>query len=141
VALERLKGRGRGEEHLISLDYIRRLHELHEDWLVEGRWPLPAPQVPSRLLLLLVLDLVLIRPPSPVQVIVVDANQGMEEMEAEFRRQERNLFGPEKENDSTDANKENDANEQNKDARMPKRASLDEEAEPQRQLLKLSRDN
>ena len=64
VALERLKGRGRGEEHLISLDYIRRLHRLHEDWLVKGTLPVPAPQV-----------------------VVVDANKEKEEMVAEFLRQ------------------------------------------------------
>jgi deoxynucleoside kinase len=77
VALERLKGRGRGEEHLISLDYIRRLHQLHEDWLVEGRMPLPAPQV-----------------------VVVDANKGIGEMEAEYRKQEANILGQDKENDA-----------------------------------------
>ena len=30
VALERLKSRGRGEEHLISLDYIKKLHRLKD---------------------------------------------------------------------------------------------------------------
>ena len=52
MALERLKGRGRGEEHLISLDYITQLHLLHEDWLMDAARTQPAAcQVPGLLTL------------------------------------------------------------------------------------------
>jgi len=43
VAYERLKKRNRGEEHLISLDYVKDLHNLHEEWLLNNRFPVPAP--------------------------------------------------------------------------------------------------
>lgn len=108
VALERLKSRGRGEEHLISLDYIKKLHRLHESWLVEGALPLPA-----------------------TQVIVVDANQGQEEMELEFRRQEANILGQDKENKEARGGKRGVA---------PPERPREEEGRP-RQLLRLSRDN
>ena len=54
VALQRVRERSRGEEHLISEDYIRDLHTLHEDWLIHHKFPVPAPVVgrTSQLLLL-----------------------------------------------------------------------------------------
>ncbi|XP_023335099.1 deoxynucleoside kinase [Eurytemora carolleeae] len=45
VAYERLKLRSRGEEHLIPLQYIKDLHGLHEDWLLNHSFPIPAPVV------------------------------------------------------------------------------------------------
>lgn len=42
VALSRLKQRGRGEEHLIDRQYIKDLHQLHEDWLVKCKNVRPA---------------------------------------------------------------------------------------------------
>jgi deoxyadenosine/deoxycytidine kinase len=42
VAYARLKKRSRGEEHLIPLQYIKDLHRLHDDWLLEHRFPVPA---------------------------------------------------------------------------------------------------
>ncbi len=42
VVFERIKTRGRPEEAGITLEYLRTLHELHEDWLVRGKFPLPA---------------------------------------------------------------------------------------------------
>lgn len=33
---ERIKQRNRGEEQSIDMNYIQRLHELHENWLVRG---------------------------------------------------------------------------------------------------------
>ena len=83
-------------------------YRLHECWLVEGALPLPASQV-----------------------IVVDANKGQQEMELEFRRQEANILGQDKEN---------------KEARVGKRGvtppggTREEEGRP-RQLLRLTRDN
>ena len=40
---------GGGEEHLISLEYIQRLHDLHEEWLVQGNHQLHVPQVAADL--------------------------------------------------------------------------------------------
>ena len=40
-----MRERSRGEEHLISEEYIRDLHNLHEDWLINEKSPVPAPVV------------------------------------------------------------------------------------------------
>ena len=61
VALRRLRERSRGEEHLIDEGYIRDLHSLHEDWLMEKKFPVPAP------------------------VLVVDANKDIGDMTEIFR--------------------------------------------------------
>ena len=42
-ALERINVRARSEENTIPLEYIQELHSLHEDWLISGKYPLPAP--------------------------------------------------------------------------------------------------
>ena len=61
MALRRLRERSRGEEHLIDEDYIRDLHSLHEDWLMEKKFPVPAP------------------------VLVVDADKDISDMTELFR--------------------------------------------------------
>lgn len=43
IVFERIQKRGRPEESKITLDYLRSLHDLHEDWLVRKKFPLPAP--------------------------------------------------------------------------------------------------
>lgn len=43
VVYERMKSRGRSEESAISLDYLKQLHKLHEDWLIRGHNHQPAP--------------------------------------------------------------------------------------------------
>eukprot|EP00088_Acartia_fossae_P068143 TRINITY_DN8583_c0_g1_i1.p1 TRINITY_DN8583_c0_g1~~TRINITY_DN8583_c0_g1_i1.p1 ORF type:complete len:238 (+),score=40.26 TRINITY_DN8583_c0_g1_i1:41-754(+) len=61
IAYERLKLRNRGEENLISLNYLKDLHEMHEKWLTEeSGHPLPAP------------------------VLTVDANKPAHLMQADF---------------------------------------------------------
>jgi len=42
IAYERLKQRNRGEEKLISLQYIKDLQDLHEDWLCHAKFPIPG---------------------------------------------------------------------------------------------------
>jgi len=57
TAYERLKIRGRKEESGVPMEFINHLHQCYEDWLLTDKFgPLPAP------------------------VLVLDANQGMDEM-------------------------------------------------------------
>lgn len=41
--MERIKLRSRAEEKGISFDYVNNVHQLHEDWLINGKFPVPAP--------------------------------------------------------------------------------------------------
>lgn len=41
--MDRIRVRSRREEKDISYDYIKSLHDLHEDWLMLKRFPVPAP--------------------------------------------------------------------------------------------------
>lgn len=41
--MDRIRVRSRTEEREISFDYINSLHTLHEDWLIRGKYPVPAP--------------------------------------------------------------------------------------------------
>lgn len=69
VALERTQLRARKEEGCITLDYLKKLHELHEDWLInQTKFSCPAP------------------------VIVLDANCALSEMEEEFQRCKTRIF-------------------------------------------------
>lgn len=43
IVADRIKKRGRPEEANINLDYLKLLHQLHEDWLIQKSKPLPAP--------------------------------------------------------------------------------------------------
>ncbi len=43
ISFERLKARGRSEESQIDLSFLQELHHLHDEWLIEGKFPLPAP--------------------------------------------------------------------------------------------------
>jgi len=83
VAMERVLRRSRGEEHLIPLEYLNCLHQLHEDWLIDEKFPLPAP------------------------VIVVDANKDLSEMKEEFHKQQQILYGEVNDNYEV-VDKEND---------------------------------
>lgn len=47
VVYERMKMRGRSEESSVSLDYLKQLHDLHENWLIHGRKHRPAPVIIS----------------------------------------------------------------------------------------------
>ncbi|EDV25930.1 uncharacterized protein TRIADDRAFT_23783, partial [Trichoplax adhaerens] len=43
ICYERIKRRQRVEENRITLDYIRCLHQRHEDWLIHRKYTLPCP--------------------------------------------------------------------------------------------------
>jgi len=45
VVHDRICERGRSEENAISLDYLKSIHELHEDWLIRRKFYVPAPVV------------------------------------------------------------------------------------------------
>ncbi|KAH9520529.1 deoxycytidine metabolic process [Dermatophagoides farinae] len=63
IVFERIKKRGRPEESKITLDYLRALHKLHEDWLVHKKFSLPAP------------------------VLTIDANTPLEDLMAIYEEQ------------------------------------------------------
>lgn len=41
--MERIKVRSRAEEKDISYDYVKSIHDLHENWLMKAKFPVPAP--------------------------------------------------------------------------------------------------
>lgn len=43
VVYERMKARARSEEKCIPFEYLKQLHELHENWLIHGHHERPAP--------------------------------------------------------------------------------------------------
>jgi deoxyadenosine/deoxycytidine kinase len=57
VAYERLKKRGRKEESGVPMDFIKHLHQCYEDWLLDEKFGSP-----------------------PAPVLVLDADQGIEDM-------------------------------------------------------------
>lgn len=63
---ERIASRARSEETAIPLEYLQSLHSLHEEWLMEKKFGLPAP------------------------VLVLDANQDLPTMYKKFQE-----FAPE----------------------------------------------
>ena len=68
-----------------------------------------------------------------MQVIVVDANKGVEEMEEEFRRQEEHILGQNKEN----SEKPTTGKRLPEEASVGKRLMDDEAGNPTRQKLRL----
>lgn len=42
VACERIKKRARDEESCVPLQYLKDLHDLHENWLIHGQFYRPA---------------------------------------------------------------------------------------------------
>lgn len=44
IVYERMKQRGRKEENAISLDYLKQIHQIHDEWLYHRTLrPVPAP--------------------------------------------------------------------------------------------------
>ncbi|XP_072136071.1 thymidine kinase 2, mitochondrial [Mobula birostris] len=68
---QRLKARCRSEEKIIPLDYLRRLHQLYEDWLVkQTSFKVPAP------------------------VLVIPADQDLEEMLEQYKAHREQILHP-----------------------------------------------
>lgn len=70
TCFQRIKHRGRHEEANMSLQYLRHLHNLHEDWLVKCQRFLP---------------------PAPVMIINVERNK--EELKHEFEKHRAEIMG------------------------------------------------
>ncbi|KAG5681752.1 hypothetical protein PVAND_011161 [Polypedilum vanderplanki] len=70
VVYERMKKRGRIEESGVSFQYLKDLHELHENWLIHGKFYRPA------------------------QVLVLDANLDLDGIGAEYVRSESSILRP-----------------------------------------------
>jgi len=63
VVYQRMQARGRKEEDSVSLDYLRQIHEIHDDWLYRKTlFSLPAP------------------------VMIIDGNKSLEEMIPQFEK-------------------------------------------------------
>ncbi|XP_046419386.1 deoxynucleoside kinase isoform X1 [Neodiprion fabricii] len=69
VVYERMRTRARKEEDCVSLEYLRQVHDVHDDWLYNrSLFSVPAP------------------------VMVLDANKSVSEMMAEFEKCRRSIF-------------------------------------------------
>ena len=77
-AMERIQSRSRGEEHLIPMSHVEELHQLYEDWLVDAKFPWPAP------------------------VVVINADQDLDEMVEEYIKQETLIFNKVKNEEDED---------------------------------------
>ena len=75
--MERVQKRSRGEENLISMSHIRDMHQLHEEWLVDAKYPRPGP------------------------VVVINADEDLEETVGEFIAQETLIFNKNDEEEDT----------------------------------------
>ena len=71
-ALERIKSRARGEEINLSLDYLQELHDCHDNWLLNHKFPVPAP------------------------VLVIDANKNMSDITIEYIKYQDVILGRKK---------------------------------------------
>lgn len=43
IVYERMKMRARSEEACVPFEYLKQLHDLHENWLIHGSFEKPAP--------------------------------------------------------------------------------------------------
>uniref|UniRef100_A0A0B6Z8N4 Deoxynucleoside kinase domain-containing protein n=1 Tax=Arion vulgaris TaxID=1028688 RepID=A0A0B6Z8N4_9EUPU len=70
TCLERIKKRSRTEEAGVPLSFLQALHNLHDDWLIHKKYPVPAP------------------------VLVLDANYDLDKMKETYNsRSQEILFG------------------------------------------------
>lgn len=69
TCMERIKARNRSEEKTIPMELLNALHERHEEWLIQGKFPVPAP------------------------VMVVDGNRDLEEMITFYKKNDQYILG------------------------------------------------
>ncbi|XP_049529993.1 deoxynucleoside kinase isoform X1 [Anopheles darlingi] len=70
VVYDRMQKRARSEESCVPLQYLKELHELHENWLIHGTAPRPAP------------------------VLVLNADLDLNTISAEYKRSETSILKP-----------------------------------------------
>ncbi|CAO1400154.1 unnamed protein product [Diamesa serratosioi] len=70
IVFDRMKKRARSEESCVPLEYLKDLHELHENWLMNGQFYRPAP------------------------VLVLDANLELDDIGSEYKRSELSVLKP-----------------------------------------------
>ena len=83
-AMERIQSRSRGEESLIPMIQVKNLHDLYEKWLIEEKFPRPAP------------------------VVTINADKNIEQMVEEYIKQEPTIFGGNEKNRKVEAVVETD---------------------------------
>lgn len=86
-----MKKRARSEEGCVPLEYLRQLHELHENWLIHGNQKRPAP---VRLFYTVDLFLCIQTLWNYLQVLVLDANLDIENIGSEYKRSESSILKP-----------------------------------------------
>ncbi|XP_068721270.1 thymidine kinase 2, mitochondrial-like [Montipora capricornis] len=72
TCMERIQARSRAEEKTLPMDLLVALHERHEEWLIQEKFPIPAP------------------------VFVVDGNRNLKEMLTFYQDYDKYLLGIEK---------------------------------------------
>ncbi|KAG5684026.1 hypothetical protein PVAND_013279 [Polypedilum vanderplanki] len=69
IVYKRMKQRGRTEESKVTLQYLKDLHNHHENWLIHGKFNIPAP------------------------VLIIDANLDRESILKEYEEAEKMILG------------------------------------------------
>lgn len=69
TCMERTKARNRSEEKTIPMELLNALHERHEEWLIQRKFPVPAP------------------------VMVVDGNRDLDEMITFYKKNDQYILG------------------------------------------------
>ncbi|XP_053984409.1 deoxynucleoside kinase isoform X1 [Hylaeus volcanicus] len=70
VVYQRMKARARKEENCVSLEYLKQIHGIHDDWLYhQTLFNIPAP------------------------ILILDGNKNLEEMVNEFENCKNRIFG------------------------------------------------
>ena len=88
IAYERIKKRARDEESCVPFEYLKDLHELHENWLIHGQYYRPS-QVRHHFIK--VLCKINFR---CLQVLVLDADLDLENIASEYVRSENSILKP-----------------------------------------------
>lgn len=74
VVYQRMKARARKEENSVSLEYLKQIHDIHDEWLYHRNlFDIPAP------------------------VLVLNGNKSLDEMLVEFENCKNKIFGKRKE--------------------------------------------